>query len=94
MEQYPFYVEVTYGWWDQQSRSEYIKTEAVILMAETFAEAVGKIEEDYGEELRHIGKVECISSSSNIVVGVDAGRAFCKAIDEYDQPATVRSCII
>ena len=94
MEQYPFYIEVTYGWWDQQSRSEYVKTEAVILMAETFAEAVGKIEEDYGEELRHIGKVECISSSSSIVVGVDAGRAFCKAIDEYDQPATVRSCII
>ena len=36
MEQYPFYVEVTYGWWDQQTKSEYVKTEAVILMAESF----------------------------------------------------------
>lgn len=94
MEQYPFYVEVTYGWWDQQSRSEYIKTEAVILMAESFTEAVGKIEEDYGEELHNIGKVECISSSSSIVVDIESGRAFCKAVEIYDQPATMRSCII
>ena len=94
MEQYPFYIEVTYGWWDQQSRSEYVKTEAVILMAESFAEAVGKIEEDYGEELRNIGKVECISSSSSIVLDIESGRAFCKAVETYDQPATMRSCII
>lgn len=94
MEQYPFYIEVTYGWWDQQSRSEYVKTEAVILMAESFTEAVGKIEEDYGEELHNIGKVECISSSSSIVLDIESGRTFCKAVETYDQPATIRSCII
>ena len=94
IEQYPFYIEVTYGWWDQQSKSEYVKTEAVILMAETFAEAVGKIEEDYGNELHNIGKVECISSSSSIVLDIESGRAFCKAIDTYGQPTVMRSCII
>ena len=91
MEVYPFYIEVTYGWWDQQSKSEYIKTEAVILMAETFAEAVGIIEEDYGNELHNIGKVECLSSCSNIVLDIESGRAFCKAIDTYGQHVTVRS---
>ena len=59
MEQYPFYVEVTWGYWENNKYKQ--KQKSVILMAKTFADAVGKIEEDYGDELCSIEKVKCIS---------------------------------
>lgn len=83
MEQYPFYVEVTWGYWEDNKYNQ--KQESVILMAETFANAVGKIEENYGDELYSIEKVECISDCSTLTLPVTEGRKFVKLLEKYDR---------
>lgn len=83
MEQYPFYVEVTWGYWEDNKYNQ--KQESVILMAETFANAVGKIEENYGDELYSIEKVECISDCSTLTLPVTEGRKFVKLLEKYDK---------
>ena len=83
MEQYPFYVEVTWGYWEDNKYNQ--KQESVILMAETFANAVGKIEENYGDELYSIEKVECISDCSTITLPVVEGRKLVKLLAQYDR---------
>lgn len=83
MEQYPFYVEVTWGYWEDNKYHQ--KQESVILMAETFANAVGKIEENYGDELYSIEKVECISDCSTFTLPVTEGRKFVKLLEKYDR---------
>ena len=83
MEQYPFYVEVTWGYWEDNKYNQ--KQESVILMAETFANAVGKIEENYGNELYSIEKVECISDCSTLALPVTEGRKFVKLLEKYDK---------
>lgn len=83
MEQYPFYVEVTWGYYEDNKYHQ--KQESVILMAETFANAVGKIEENYGDELYSIEKVECISDCSTLTLPVTEGRKFVKLLEKYDR---------
>lgn len=83
MEQYPFYIEVTWGYWEDNKYNQ--KQESVILMAETFANAVGKIEENYGDELYSIEKVECISDCSTLTLPVTEGRKFVKLLEKYDR---------
>lgn len=83
MEQYPFYVEVTWGYWENNKYNQ--KQESVILMAETFANAVGKIEENYGDELYSIEKVECVSDCSTLTLPVTEGRKFVKLLEKYDK---------
>lgn len=83
MEQYPFYIEVTWGYWEDNKYNQ--KQESVILMANTFAEAVGKIEENYGDELYSIEKVECISDCATIALPVVEGRKLVKLLTQYDR---------
>lgn len=83
MEQYPFYVEVTWGYWEDNKYNQ--KQESVILMANTFAEAVGKIEENYGDELYSIEKVECISDCATIALPVAEGRKLVGLLTQYDR---------
>lgn len=83
MEQYPFYVEVTWGYWEDNKYNQ--KQESVILMAETFANAVGKIEENYGDELYSIEKVECISDCATIALPVAEGRKLVGLLTQYDR---------
>lgn len=83
MEQYPFYIEVTWAYWEDNKSHQ--KQEAVILMANTFAEAVGKIEENYGDELYSIEKVECISDCSTLTLPVVEGRKLVKLLAQYDR---------
>lgn len=83
MEQYPFYIEVTWGYWEDNKYHQ--KQESVILMAETFTKAVGKIEENYGDELYSIEKVECISDCSTLTLPVVEGRKLVKLLAQYDR---------
>ena len=83
MEQYPFYIEVTWGYWEDNKYNQ--KQESVILMANTFAEAVGKIEENYGDDLYSIDKVECISDCSTLTLPVVEGRKLVKLLAQYDR---------
>ena len=83
MEQYPFYIEVTWGYWEDNKCNQ--KQESVILMANTFAEAVGKIEENYGDDLYSIDKVECISDCSTLALPVVEGRKLVKLLAQYDR---------
>lgn len=83
MEQYPFYVEVTWEYLEDNKYKQ--KQESVILMAKTFADAVGKIEEDYGDELCSIEKVECISDCSTLTLPVTEGRKLFKLLAQYDR---------
>lgn len=83
MEQYPFYIEVTWAYWEDNKSHQ--KQESVILMADTFANAVGKIEENYGDELYSIEKVECISDCSTLTLPVVEGRRLVKLLAQYDR---------
>lgn len=83
MEQYPFYVEVTWEYLEDNKYKQ--KQESVILMAKTFADAVGKIEEDYGDKLCSIEKVECISDCSTLTLPIAEGRKLVKLFTQYDR---------
>lgn len=83
MEQYPFYIEVTWGYWENNEYNQ--KQESVILMAETFTNAVGKIEENYGDELYSIEKVECISDCSTLTLPITEGRKLVQLLAQYDR---------
>ena len=83
MEQYPFYIEVTWAYWEDNKYHQ--KQESVILMANTFAEAVGKVEENYGDELYNIEKVEFISDCSTLTLPVVEGRKLVKLLAQYDR---------
>ena len=69
MELYPFYIEVTYSYYE--NNAHYVeKQEAVIIPANSFSQAVGKIEENYGEEL--VG-FSCIAHGRMEATGAVAG---------------------
>ena len=85
MELYPFYIEVTYGYYE--NNTNYVeKQEAVIIPADSFSQAVGKIEENYGEELTSIGCVECLSDCEDIVLDIESGRAFLRNYHRHNDP--------
>jgi hypothetical protein len=91
MELYPFYVEVTYGYYD---KSKYIqKQEAVIIPANSFSQAVSKIEDNYGEELVGIGCIECLSDCEDIVLDIESGRAFLCNYHHHNDPAPVQEIL-
>ena len=89
MELYPFYIEVTYGYYE--NNANYIeKQEAVIIPADSFSQAVNKIENNYGEELVSIGCVECLSDCEDIVLDIESGRAFLRNYHKHNDPAPVK----
>lgn len=92
MELYPFYIEVTYGYYE--NNANYIeKQEAVIIPADSFSQAVNKIEDNYGEELVSIGCVECLSDCEDIVLDIESGRAFLRNYHKHNDPAPVKEIL-
>ena len=92
MELYPFYIEVTYGYYE--NNANYIeKQEAVIIPADSFSQAVNKIEDNYGEELVSIGCVECLSDCEDIVLDIESGRAFLRNYHRHNDPAPVKEIL-
>ena len=85
IEQYPFYIEVTYGYYDKGNYIE--KQEAVIIPAESFEQAVGKIEKNYGSELIKISWVECLNCCEDIVLDIESGRSLLRNHYRYNNPA-------
>ena len=92
MELYPFYIEVTYGYYE--NNANYIeKQEAVIIPANSFSQAVGKVEEDYGEELVSIGCIECLNDCEDIVLDIESGRAFLCNYHHHNDPVPVKEAL-
>ena len=81
MEQYPFYAEVVWGYWDNNKFHQ--KQEGVILFAENYAVAAGKIEQNYETELIRINRIECLSDYSTITIPTKIGRRFIEDVDAY-----------
>lgn len=92
MELYPFYIEVTYGYYE--NNANYIqKQETIIIPANSFAQAVGKIEENYGEELVGFVCIECLNDCEDIVLDIESGRAFLCNYHHHNDPAPVKEVL-
>lgn len=78
---YPFYAEIVWMWYEDGKRTT--NREAIFLMADSYANAAGKIEEDYGEELDHIEHLECINDG-RMLCSVTKGREILKIFQEYE----------
>lgn len=92
MELYPFYIEVTYGYYE--NNANYIeKQEAVIIPANSFSQAVSKVEDNYGEELVGFGCVECLSDCEDVVLDIESGRAFLRNYHKHNDPAPVKEIL-
>lgn len=81
MEQYPYYVEVVWGFFENNMYQK--RQEAVILFAGSYAEAMGRIEENYGEELYCINKMECFGDGTTITLPTKLGRRLLEDINLY-----------
>ena len=84
MEKYPFYIELTCGYYRDNTL---IKNEmGELLFAETYTEAVSIIEENYGNELISINRVESFGDSvDTIPVPIAIGRQFVKDVNKYHE---------
>ena len=82
MEQYPFYIEVVWGYWDNNKFHQ--KQEGVILFAENYAAAAGKIEQNYEAELVSINHIECMNDCCSITIPTRIGRRFMEDVNDYE----------
>lgn len=71
---YPFFFEVTYGFYNPEWQE---RTQAAIVYAENFTNAVNQIENYYGDELVSL-KVECGAEGDIFVGDTDAMRQIWK----------------
>ncbi len=83
MGKYYFYAEVTFGWWEKSVFSK--AREANVIHADSYAHAAGILDENYGEELISIDKLEAISEEgAAMTLSIDAGRQLRDAALKYD----------
>lgn len=80
-EKYFYYAEVIWCWWEENVRKT--AQEAIVLSARSYAEAAGMIEENYGEELHCIDRLECIGEGLMLPLSLAAGRDLRKAALDY-----------
>ena len=80
-EKYFYYAEVIWCWWEESVRKT--AQEAIVLSAQSYAEAAGMIEENYGEELHCIDRLECIGEGLMLPLSLAAGRDLRKAALDY-----------
>ena len=66
MDWYFFYAEVTWVFWENNVRKKC--EESVILMAQSYKNAAGIIEENYGDELFSIDKLEIIGEGNSLLI--------------------------
>lgn len=82
MERYPFYVEVVWGYWDNNKFHQ--KQEGGILFAENYAAAAGQIEQNYEAELVSINHIECMNDWGSITIPTRIGRRFMEDVNDYE----------
>lgn len=88
MELYPFYVEVTWGYYESDEQKHIEKQEAVIVFAKTYTDAVSQIEDTYQDDLYSLERVICISDCASIEMPISIGRRFIENIERYERGET------
>lgn len=76
-----YYTEVTWCWWEENKRKT--AQEAVVVCATSYSHAAGIVEENYGDELVSIDKIEQISEDKVLPLSVLSGRALRDAAINY-----------
>lgn len=76
-----YYTEVTWCYWENSTRK--MMREAVIICAASYGQAAAILEENYGEELYSIDKIEAISEDHTMPLSITAGRALRNAVNDY-----------
>lgn len=87
MDWYFFYAEVTWVFWENNVRKKC--EESVILMAQSYKNAAGIIEENYGDELFSIDKLEIIGEGNSLPLSIAAGRRVREAAINYGAAAVI-----
>lgn len=87
MEFYFFYTEVTWCWWENNVRKK--AHESVIVFAQSHSHAAGILEENYGDELFSIDKIEIISEGNTLPLSIAAGHALRDAAVNYGKAEVV-----
>ena len=76
-----YYTEVTWCWWEESKRKT--AQEAVVVCATSYSHAAGIVEENYGDELVSIDKIEQISEDKVLPLSILSGRALRDAAINY-----------
>ena len=76
-----YYTEVTWGWWEESKRKT--AQEAVIVWGQSYSHAASIIEDNYGDELDSIDKIEQISEEKTLPLSILSGRALRDAAINY-----------
>lgn len=76
-----YYTEVTWCYWEGSVRK--MMREAVIICAASYGQAAAILEENYGDELYSIDKIEAISEDHTMLLSIAAGRALRNAVNDY-----------
>ena len=87
MEFYFFYTEVTWCWWENNVRKK--AHESVIVFAQSHSHAAGILEENYGDELFSIDKIEMIGESNILPLSIAAGHALRDAAINYGKAEVI-----
>ena len=87
MDWYFFYAELTWVFWENSVRKKC--EESVILMAQSYKHAAGIIEENYGDELYSINKLEIIGEGNALPLSIAAGRRVREAAINYGAAAVI-----
>ena len=82
-----YYTEVTWCWWGESKRKT--TQEAVVVCAASYSHAAGIVEENYGDELVSIDKIEQISEDKVLPLSILSGRALRDAALGYGQAEIV-----
>ena len=76
-----YYTEVTWGWWEESKRKT--AQEAVIVWGQSYSHAASIIEDNYGDELVSIDKIEQIGDGGVLPLSILSGRALRDAALNY-----------
>ena len=76
-----YYTEVTWCWWEESKRKT--AQEAVIVWGQSHSHAASIIEDNYGDELVSIDKIEQISEDRVLPLSILSGRALREAALGY-----------
>lgn len=87
MEFYFFYTEVTWCWWENNVHKK--AHESVIVFAQSHSQAAGILEENYGDELFSIDKIEMIGESNILPLSIAAGHALRDAAINYGKAEVI-----
>ena len=82
-----YYTEVTWCWWEESKRKT--AQEAVIVWGQSYSHAASIIEDNYGDELVSIDKIEQISEGRVLPLSILSGRALRDAALSYGQAEVV-----